>query len=246
MIPRLNGFEILMASYAMAHTKLEMVLRDTGCEIDNKRLRIFLTNSLEEHKHDKGAMFSQWLAAEAKAADSIKLNTPVMVVIGNPPYSGISFNRGKWINKLIEQYKYIDGEHFGEKKHWLDDDYVKFIRYGQHHIDHTGEGVLAYINNNGFLDNPTFRGMRWSLLQSFDEIYIIDLHGNSKKKETAPDGSPDKNVFDIQQGVSINLFIKTGKKNNNDLAQVLHYDLYGTREGKYQFLWDNDLPPNRL
>ena len=241
LIPRLNGFEILMASYAMAHTKLEMVLRDTGCDIDNRRLRIFLTDSLEEHKHDKGAMFSQWLAAEAKAADSIKRDTPVMVVIGNPPYSAISFNKGIWISNLIEQYKYIDGKHFGEKKHWLDDDYVKFIRYGQHHIDRTGEGVLAYINNNGFLDNPTFRGMRWSLLQSFDEIYIVDLHGNSKKKETAPNGSPDKNVFDIQQGVSINLFIKTGKKDEGELAQVLHSDLYGTREEKYQFLWDHDL-----
>ena len=242
LIPRLNGFEILMASYAMAHTKLEMVLRDSGCEIDNRRLRIFLTNSLEEHKHDKGAMFSQWLAAEAKAADSIKRDTPVMVVIGNPPYSVFSSNKGKWISNLIEQYKYVNGEYFGEKKHSLDDDYVKFIRYGQHHVDRTGEGVLAYINNNGFLDNPTFRGMRWNLLNSFDNIYIIDLHGNARKKEVSPDGLPDKNVFDIRQGVSINLFIKTGRKKEGELAQVLHYDVYGTRECKYQFLWDMNLP----
>ena len=243
LIPRLNGFEILMASYAMAHTKLEMVLRDTGCDIDNRRLRIFLTDSLEEHKHDKGAMFSQWLAAEAKAADSIKLKTPVMVVIGNPPYSGESANKGKWIVDLLLPYKQEpSGGKLQEKNtKWLNDDYVKFIRYGQHHIDRTGEGVLAYINNHSYLDNPTFRGMRWSLLQSFDEIYIIDLHGNSNKKETAPDGSPDKNVFDIQQGVSINLFIKTGKKDEGTLAQVFHYDLYGTREGKYQFLWDHNL-----
>lgn len=243
LIPRLNGFEILMASYAMAHTKLEMVLRDTGCETDNKRLRIFLTNSLEEHKHDKGAMFSQWLAVEAKAADSIKLKTPVMVVIGNPPYSGESANKGEWISDLLSPYKQEPGGGKLQERNakWLNDDYVKFIRYGQHHIDRTGEGVLAYINNHSYLDNPTFRGMRWSLLQSFDEIYIIDLHGNSKKKETAPDGSPDKNVFDIQQGVSINLFIKTGKKNEGALAKVFHYDLYGTRKGKYEFLWDHDL-----
>ena len=244
LIPRLNGFEILMASYAMAHTKLEMVLRDTGCETDNKRLRIFLTNSLEGYKHDKGAMFSQWLAAEAKAADSIKLKTPVMVVIGNPPYSGESANKGEWIADLLQTYKQEPGGGKLQEKNpkWLNDDYVKFIRYGQHHIDRTGEGVLAYINNHSYLDNPTFRGMRWSLLQSFDEIYIIDLHGNSKKKETAPNGSPDKNVFDIQQGVSINLFIKTGKKNEGALARVFHNDQYGTREGKYQFLWDHDLP----
>ena len=243
LIPRLNGFEILMASYAMAHTKLEMVLRDTGCEIDNQRLRIFLTNSLEEHKHDKGAMFSQWLASEAKAADSIKLKTPVMVVIGNPPYSGESANKGEWIADLLQTYKQEPGGGRLQERNpkWLNDDYVKFIRYGQHHIDDTGEGVLAYINNHSYLDNPTFRGMRWSLLQSFDEIYIMDLHGNSKKKETAPDGSPDENVFDIQQGVSINLFIKTGKKNKDQLAKVFHYDLYGSRKGKYRFLWDHNL-----
>ena len=243
LIPRLNGFEILMASYAMAHTKLEMVLRDTGCEIGNKRLRIFLTNSLEEHKHDKGAMFSQWLASEAKAADSIKLKTPVMVVIGNPPYSGESANKGEWITDLLSPYKEEPGGGKLQEKNpkWLNDDYVKFIRYGQHYIDRTGEGVLAYINNHSYLDNPTFRGMRWSLMQSFDVIYIIDLHGNSKKKEIAPDGSPDQNVFDIQQGVSINLFVKTGEKKASEPAQVFHYDLYGRREGKYQFLWDHDL-----
>ena len=243
LAPRLNGFEILMASYAMAHTKLEMVLRDTGCEIGNKRLRIFLTNSLEEQQHDGGAMFAQWLSAEARAADSIKRDTPVMVVIGNPPYSGESANKGEWITSLLQPYKQEPGGGKLQEKNikWLNDDYVKFIRYGQHHIDRTGEGVLAYINNHSYLDNPTFRGMRWSLLQSFDVIYIIDLHGNSKKKEVAPDGSPDQNVFDIQQGVSVNLFVKTGNKKAGEPAQVFHYDLYGNRKGKYQFLWDHDL-----
>ncbi len=241
LIPRLNGFEVLMASYAMAHTKLEMVLRDSGCELGNERLRIFLTNSLEQHHPDTGTLLAQWLSAEADAANFIKRDTPVMVVIGNPPYSGISSNVGKWITDLIDVYKYVDGEHFGERKHWLNDDYVKFIRYGQHYIDRTGEGILAYINNHSFLDNPTFRGMRWSLLQSFDKIYIVDLHGNSKRKETAPDGSPDKNVFDIQQGVSINIFIKTAKKKDGALAKVFHRDLYGERESKYEFLWQHNL-----
>ena len=243
LIPRLNGFEIMMASYAMAHTKLEMVLRDSGGQPGNERLRVFLTNSLEEHHPDTGTLFAEWLSIEAKEANFIKRDTPVMVVIGNPPYSGESANKGEWIAGLLQDYKQEPGGGKLQEKaaKWLNDDYVKFIRYGQHYIDRTGVGVLAYINNHSFLDNPTFRGMRWSLLQSFDKIYLIDLHGNSKKKETAPDGSADKNVFDIQQGVSINLFIKTGKKSKDMPACVFHYDLYGTRESKYQFLWDNNL-----
>ena len=242
LIPRLNGFEVLMAPYAMAHTKLEMVLRETGCKSGDDRLRIFLTNSLEEHHPDTGMLFAEWLSKEAEEANFIKRDTPVMVVIGNPPYSGESANKGKWITDLLKDYKQEPGGGKLQERNskWINDDYVKFIRYGQHYIDRTGEGVLAYINNHSFLDNPTFRGMRWSLLQSFDKIYIIDLHGNSKKKETAPDGSADKNVFDIQQGVSINLFIKTGKKKAGELAQVFHHDLYGARNSKYEFLWDNN------
>ncbi len=243
LVPRLNGFEVLMASYAMAHTKLEMVLRDSGCELGDKRLRIFLTNSLEEHHPDSGTLFAQWLSAEANEANFIKRDTPVMVVIGNPPYSGESANKGAWIANLLHDYKQEPGGGKLQEKNskWINDDYVKFIRYGQHYVERTGEGVLAYVNNHSFLDNPTFRGMRWSLLQNFDKIYVLDLHGNAKKKETAPDGSADKNVFDIQQGVSINLFVKTEKKNKNALARIFHYDLYGERESKYQFLWNNDL-----
>ncbi len=242
LIPRLNGFEVLLASYAMAHTKLEMVLRESGCDAGNQRLRVFLTNSLEEHHPDTGTLFAQWLSAEANEANFIKRDTPVMVVIGNPPYSGESANKGQWIADLLQDYKQEPGGGKLQEKNskWLNDDYVKFIRYGQHYIDRTGEGVLAYVNNHSFLDNPTFRGMRWSLLQSFDAIYIIDLHGNSKKKETAPDGSADKNVFDIQQGVSINLFVKTGEKKNGELARVFHHDLYGERQSKYEFLWGHD------
>lgn len=242
LIPRLNGFELLMASYAMAHLKLDLLLTETGYKPQmEQRFRVFLTNSLEEYHPDTGTLFAHTLAQEANEANAIKRDTPVMVVLGNPPYSGISSNNGTWISGLIEDYKYVDGEHFGERKHWLQDDYVKFLRFGQYFVDKNGEGVLAYINNHSFLDNPTFRGMRWHLLQSFDTIYIIDLHGNSKKKETAPDGSADQNVFDIQQGVSINIFVKTGKKKQGEPAQVLHYDLFGSRDSKYGFLWKNDL-----
>jgi predicted helicase len=242
LLPRLNGFELLMASYAMAHLQLDLLLTETGYKpTASQRLRVYLTNSLEESHPDTGTLFANWLSTEANEANHIKRDTPVMCVIGNPPYSGISSNNGEWISKLIEDYKYIDGEHFNERKHWLNDDYVKFIRYGQHFIEKNGSGILAFINPHGFLDNPTFRGMRWHLLKTFDKIYTIDLHGNSKKKETAPDGSADINVFDIQQGVSINIFVKTGKKSNNELSKVYHHDLFGQREFKYDFLANNTL-----
>lgn len=237
LLPRLNGFELLMASYAMAHLKLDMVLAETGYEANStQRLRVYLTNSLEEYHPDTGTLFANTLSNEANEANHIKRDAPVMVVLGNPPYSGISSNNGAWITGLIDDYKYVNGVHFNERKHWLNDDYVKFIRLGQAFVDKNTEGVLAYINNHSFLDNPTFRGMRWNLMQSFDKIYIIDLHGNSKKKEVCPDGSKDENVFDIQQGVSINIFIKKGKKRKGKLAEVYHCDLYGKRQDKYNLL----------
>jgi len=242
LLPRLNGFELLMASYAMAHLKLDLLLTETGYKpTTNQRFRVYLTNSLEESHPDTGTLFANWLSTEANEANHIKRDTPVMCVIGNPPYSGISSNNGEWISKLIEDYKYVDGVHFNERKHWLNDDYVKFIRYGQHFIEKNGNGVLAFINPHGFLDNPTFRGMRWHLLKTYDKIYTIDLHGNSKKKETAPDGSADVNVFDIQQGVSINIFVKTGKKKADELSKVFHFELYGKREMKYDFLSNSSL-----
>ncbi len=242
LLPRLNGFELLMASYAMAHLKLDLLLTETGYKpTKDQRFRVYLTNSLEESHPDTGTLFANWLSSEANEANHIKRNTPVMCVIGNPPYSGISSNSGKWIRDLIEDYKYVDGVHFKERKHWLNDDYVKFIRFGQHFIEKNGSGVLAFINPHGFLDNPTFRGMRWNLLRTYDKIYTIDLHGNSNKKETSPDGSPDINVFDIQQGVAITVFVKTGLKKANQLGKVLHYDLFGKREFKYDFLIQNNL-----
>jgi predicted helicase len=245
LLPRLNGFELLMASYTMAHLKLDLLLTETGyTAINNERLRIFLTNSLEEHHKDTGTLFAQFLAREANGADEIKRNTPVMVVLGNPPYSGESKNKGEWIMRLMNDYKKEPDTNTPLQERnpkWINDDYCKFIRLGQYFVDKNTEGVLAYINNHSFIDNPTFRGMRWHLMRSFDKIYIIDLHGNSKKKETAPDGSKDENVFDIQQGVSINIFVKTGRKAAGELAEVFHYDLYGRRETKYDHLLQNEL-----
>jgi len=242
LIPRLHGFEILMASYAMAHLKLDLLLTETGYKpTKDQRFRVYLTNSLEESHPDAGTLFAHWLSEEANEANKVKRDTPVMVVLGNPPYSGISTNKGEWITNLIDDYKYVDGVHFGERKHWLNDDYVKFIRFGEYFINKNGEGVLVFINNHSFLDNPTFKGMRWHLLNTFDIIYTIDLHGNSLKKEVSPDGSADHNVFDIQQGVSINFFIKNGKRDKGKLAKVFHCDLWGKREFKYSFLLKNNL-----
>lgn len=239
LIPRLHGFEILMASYAMAHLKLNLMLKETGYEAtQHDRLKVYLTNSLEEPHPDSGTLFANWLSQEANEANEVKREVPVMVVLGNPPYSVSSSNKGEWITNLCEVYK----KNLNERNiQPLSDDYIKFIRYGQYFVDKNNEGILAYISNNSFIDGTIHRQMRRSLLETFDKIYIIDLHGNSRKNEVCPDGSKDENVFDIMQGVSINLFIKTNKKRKNQLAEVYHYDLYGKRETKYEFLSEHSL-----
>lgn len=241
LLPRLHGFELLMASYAVAHLKLDMLLQQTGFNHaeNSRRLKIYLTNSLEEVHPDTGTLWAQWLSDEASAANRIKRDCPVMVMIGNPPYSGESQNKGEWIMRLLEDYKKEPGGKMRLNERnpkWINDDYVKFIRLAQNYVERNKYGIIGFINPHGFLDNPTFRGMRWNLLSTFDKIYTINLHGNYKKKEVCPDGSPDENVFDIQQGVSINLFIKTGEKKASELGKVYYYDLYGKREEKYDFL----------
>ena len=241
LLPRLNGFELMMAPYAVAHMKLAMVLKDTGYKFDgSSRLNIYLTNSLEEPgKSDmQMTLWEDPLTTESIEANVIKKNAGINVVLGNPPYSGESVNNSLWIQKLLEVYKKEPGglEKLNERNSkWINDDYVKFIRLAQNFIDKAGSGMVAYINPHGFSDNPTFRGMRWNLMQSFSKIYILDLHGNSKKKETAPDGSKDENVFDIQQGVCIFIAIKKAKENMRDCI-VYHADVYGDREYKYNYL----------
>jgi predicted helicase len=268
LLPRLFGFELLMAPYAVAHMKLGLLLDQTGYDFQtDERLRVYLTNTLEEaHEVSKLSLFTQWIAEEANEASKIKQEAPVMVVIGNPPYSGHSANVSEWINRLLRgtdtinnkqtgNYFEVDGLPLGERNpKWLNDDYVKFIRFAQWRIEQTGYGVLAFISNHGYLDNPTFRGMRQSLMETFDDIYVLDLHGNSKKKERSPDGSKDENVFDIQQGVAIGIFVKrSGAKKK--VAAVRHAHLWGAREkyeedshgervlsgGKYYWLWNHDV-----
>ncbi|MFN5891119.1 MAG: type ISP restriction/modification enzyme, partial [Dolichospermum sp.] len=183
-------------------------------------------------------------SAEANQAAAIKTEIPIHVVVGNPPYSGHSENKNEWIEGLVKDYYQIDGLSLDEKNpKWLQDDYVKFIRFGQWRIDKTGVGILAFVTNHGYLDNPTFRGMRQSLLQSFNRIYILNLHGNAKKKEVSPDGSIDQNVFDIQQGVAILIAVKDIPKNQLIFNQqnapekgVFYADLWGIREHKYELL----------
>jgi len=243
LLPRLFGFELLMAPYAVAHLKLGLLLQETGYQFKSEqRLGIYLTNTLEEafKKSEQLAGFNEYIVEEANAAAEIKKEKPIMVVLGNPPYSGHSANKAPWAKQLIEAYKTIDGKPLGEKNpKWLQDDYVKFLAFGQWRIGLTGQGILGFITNHAYLDNPTFRGMRQSLMNTFTDIYIVNLHGNIMKKEVAPGGGKDENVFDIQQGVAIGLFIKESGKNG---AATVHYaDFWGMQEAKYQTLMETNI-----
>lgn len=240
LLPRINAFELMMAPYAVAHMKLAMILRDTGYEFGSEnRLNVYLTNSLEEPGNSDGqlTLWSDPLATESISANAVKKNEGINVIIGNPPYSGESANKGSWIMGLMEDYKKEPG---GEIKlqeknpKWLNDDYVKFIRYAQHFATKAGAGIIAYICPHGFLTNPTFRGMRWNLYKEFSKLYVVDLHGNSRKKEVCADGSKDENVFDIQQGVCILIAVKERKSSRS--CDVYRYDIQGTREKKYEWL----------
>ncbi len=241
LMDRLIAFEIMMTSYVIAHLKIRRVISETlGNQKLDKELpsNIFLTNTLAEPKSllEQNAQisffdFSGAITDEAENADKWKARRPIQVIIGNPPYLAASKNQYD-----ISAYKFeTDGKTpFGERKHLLNDDYVKFIRFSEKHIQKDGKGVLAFITNNGYLDNVTFRGMRASLLRTFDNIYIINLHGNSLKQEKAPNGSKDENVFDIMVGVAIIIGVKTTVKEN--WATVHYADIYGTREHKFQCL----------
>ncbi|MFQ5606096.1 MAG: N-6 DNA methylase, partial [bacterium] len=217
------AFELMMAPYAIGHLKMALLLEEAGHSLQtDERFKLYLTNTLEMEElaqTELPGMAS--LSEESHLAGQVKKEQPILVILGNPPYSGHSANRSPWIDDSLKKgynqrngskdggYYQVDGKPLGEKNpKWLQDDYVKFIRFAQWKIDRAGGGVLGFITNHGYLDNPTFRGMRQSLMNTFDEIYILDLHGNSLKKEKCPDGSKDENVFDIRQGVAIALFIK--------------------------------------
>lgn len=237
------AFELMMAPYAVGHLKMSFFLEELGHRLaDDERVRFYLTNTLDMEELDQTRIPGiASLAEESHLAGEVKKQTPILVILGNPPYSGHSVNRGVWILGKIDDYKQVDGKPLGEKNpKWLQDDYVKFLRFAQWKIEQAGRGVIGMITNHSYLDNPTFRGMRQSLMRTFDDIYILDLHGNSLKKETCPDGSKDENVFDIRQGVAIAIFIKQGEKNESD-AVVRHAELWGLREQKYAWLEKHDI-----
>ena len=252
------AFELMMAPYAVGHLKIGYLLEELGHTLQkDERFQLYLTNTLDMRELEETKLPGMSsLAEESHLAGKVKKETPILVILGNPPYSGHSANiawkievrqedkrevRRKvftFIGQLIEDYKYVDGKPLGEKNpKWLQDDYVKFIRFAQWKIDQTGGGVLGFITNHSYLDNPTFRGMRQSLIKSFEQIYLLDLHGNSLKKERCLDGSEDKNVFDIQQGVAIGLFVKKAGLDR----KVRHAELWGLRQRKYDWLEENDI-----
>ncbi|MDD4223611.1 MAG: N-6 DNA methylase [Candidatus Cloacimonetes bacterium] len=231
ILKNLYGFEYMIAPYTVAHLKLTQYLKDRGYDLqEHERFKVFLTNTLE-HFEAESEMLLPALSTESKNAKGAK-DKPILVITGNPPYSYVSKNNGDWIKKLMKDYYFCDGKPLGERNSkGLQDDYVKFIRFAQWKIDQAEEGIVAIITNHSFLDNPTFRGMRQSLIRTFNQMYFLDLHGNAKKKETAPDGSKDENVFDIMQGVCISILIKTTKP-----LMIKTSDLHGVRLDKYKYL----------
>lgn len=239
LLPRINAFELMMAPYAVAHMKIAMVLKDTGYDFTSEqRLKVYLTNSLEpagKADFQLSLFENDPLAFESIEANQAKKNNGINVIIGNPPYSLSSCNKSNWILDLISDYK----KGLNERKVNLDDDYIKFIRYGEHFVTEANYGILAYITNNSFLDGITHREMRKHLMNTFNKIFILNLHGNSKKKETSPDGSKDENVFDIQQGVSIFIGVRSCERSNSCIIKYI--DLYGLRERKYDFLLKRNL-----
>lgn len=236
------AFELLIAPYAIGHLKMSFLLEELGHKLqETERLKFYLTNTLEMEDIEQTSLPGMAsLSRESHLAGIVKKKTPILIILGNPPYSGHSENVGDWISTEIKEYYKVDGKPLGEKNtKWLQDDYVKFIRFAQWKIDQLGKGVLGFITNHAYFDSPTFRGMRQSLLKSFDEIYLLNLHGNSSRKERCPDGSKDENVFDIQQGVAIALYINKGEQTNR--ASVKYADLWGLREHKYDWLMGNNV-----
>ena len=250
LLPRLFGFELLMAPYAVAHFKLAFQL--AGHDLapaqreqwaydfaSHERLGVYLTNTLEAVEEEIESLWGplRIVTEEAQEANKVKRDYPIMVVIGNPPYSVSSSNKSDYIEDLMDRYKTAVRSERNIQP--LSDDYIKFIRFAHDRIERTGHGVIGFITNHSYLSGLIHRGMREELLKTFDEIYILNLHGNALMGETAPDGGKDENVFDIRQGVAIALMVKTGA--GEGLATVYHADLWGEREDKYQTLNENDV-----
>ncbi|MCQ2643741.1 N-6 DNA methylase [Helicobacter pylori] len=287
LLKQFYGFEYLIAPYAIAHLNLSQAFKEEFKKPlkENDELKIILTNTLIQPSEIVAYRgLSPIFEKELSNAQEIKKNEKILIITGNPPYSGASSNEGlfewevkatysiepefqtieiekkvkltdkiktllkniqtqkesgskdalKELKKLHSKYKLQDERN----PKWLLDDYVKFMRFAQNKIESLGHGLFGFISNNAFLDNPTFRGLRRSLLECYDELYILNLHGNTRKKEKTPQGAKDENVFNIMQGVSINLFVK---KAQTAKQKIYYYDVYGQRAEKYAFLAQNDL-----
>lgn len=241
LIPRLHGFELLMASYAMCHMKLDMILTELGYKPTGTppRLGVYLTNSLEEGEREVRDLFmAQWLTREAREANAIKRQTPIMCVVGNPPYNIMSGNLSEHQVSLIEPYRWVDGKRIKEKgmlqfEKNINNDYVKFIAFAEALILKTGFGVLGYVTSHAYLKSASFRGMRQRLMTTFDSVYILDLHGNSEIKEVTPNNIKDKNIFDIKQGVSVIIATRLASKCPKTPAKVQYAEFWGARDSKY-------------
>ncbi|MDB2318021.1 hypothetical protein N9V88_00375 [bacterium] len=235
LLPRVYGYELMMAPYAIAHMKIGLKLTETSYRFaSEERARIYLTNALEPPNKSDQKLLGDWfpaLAAESKQVDKIKKNTKYTVILGNPPYSGLSANMSDDAQEIIDRYRYVDGKRMTEKKLWLQDDYVKFLRFSELRLAEAGLGLLGFITNHSYMDNPTFRGMRESMHQTFGTVQLVDLNGSTKRPDVIEPGQGIKNVFDIQQGVSI-LIAHTGASQQG----VLHFSLLGNRELKYKWL----------
>jgi len=249
LLPRINGFELMMAPYIVSHLRLGLALQETGFTFaKNDRLRVFLTNSLEPHTGKQLEMLGANVADESRLAEETKVRAAITVVVGNPPYAAVSQNNGGWIVGLLKgvspsdqatgSYYEVDGQSLGEKKLWLNDDYVKFIRMAQWRIECSGLGVVGMVTNNGYLSNPTFRGMRQQLMRTFPRIKVIDLNGSTKNRRRMPKGVTDENVFQIQQGVAIAIMVRSATPSSSTAptSVVLHRDVWGVRKEKLALL----------
>jgi len=233
-----HAFEILVAPYVIGHFRVAMLLEELSYEFENeKRFKFFLTNTLEIKEPEQRALPLTNLIKEAEEAKEVKEKIPILVVLGNPPYSVSSENKSEFIEKLMEDYK----EDVRKERNIqpLSDDYIKFIRFAHWKLDRAGTGILGFITNNSYLSGVIHRGMRKKLLETFDRIYILNLHGSSRIGEKTPKGGKDENVFDIQQGVAIALYAKLEKPLEE--KKVYYADLWGLRSEKYKKLFENDV-----
>lgn len=238
LLPRLCGLELMLPAAVVAHWQVFQALSRTGYRFQgDERIRIFLIDTLADWTDAGGRPAGR--SSEFAAARAACRQEPFTVLLGNPPFSGISRNKGRWISELLRgrtsdggtaaSYYRANGEPLAERKHWLQDDYVKFLRYAQWRIESAGAGIVGFVTNHGYLDNVTFRGMREQIQAAFPRISVLDLHGNAKKKERAPDGRPDQNLFGIESGIAVGLLRKP-------LAalepRVEFNELWGSRDGK--------------